>query len=121
VRYLLIIGCLLTACTVSSIDEEGYDESLWNLDQTGWACEGHRWNIWLYYDDFEITTVNTVLSTPDEELMWSKTLPLIDTHYYQDNFIELARQCRPYDVKYTIYFLHREPKSIWLYWNENRD
>ena len=121
-KYLWILTVLLIACTAApgdDINDQGYDPELWYLDQTGWACNGHRWNIWLYYDDFDITNVNAILSDLEGVSIWSKNLPLVDSHYYQDKFVDLTRECRPYNTKYTIYFLYREPESIWLYWNEN--
>ena len=121
-KCLVLTAFLLVACTPGTqqnLNEHGFDPDLWDLDQTGWACAGNQWNIWLYYDDFDITSVNVLLNAPDEIIGLSHMLRLVDTHQYQDKFTDLSRQCAPNDVKYTIYFLERESETIWLYWNEN--
>ncbi|MAF25056.1 hypothetical protein CL634_05715 [bacterium] len=123
-KLLIIIALLLSACgTPNSINTEEYgvDQSLWEFDQTGWACSGNEWNIWLYYDDFDITNVNAILYDIQNEKMWSKILPEVGVNTYQKKFIAFGRQCHPHDVNYTIFYLDKEPETIWLYWNEDEN
>ena len=113
-KLLIIIALLLSACsTPNSINTEEYgvDQSLWEFDQTGWACSGNEWNIWLYYDDFDITSVNAILYDIQNEKMWSKILPEVGVNTYQKKFIAFGRQCHPHDVNYTIFYLDKEPET----------
>ena len=115
-KYCLPLLFFLFSCTGPY--EHGYDESLNNFDQTGWACERGNWNIWLYYEAFNVDYVNVILYAENDEEMWSKPLREVDLNYYQNKFFDITRECKPYDVKYTLYFTDKEPEAVWMYWDE---
>ena len=118
-RYLILLAFLIAACTSSVVDEFEYDPNLRDFDQTGWACDHPYWNVWFYYENFEIETVNTVFHAVDDSAIWSKKLPEAEPNFYQLKFFDFSRQCQPYNVEYTVYFSDKEPESYWMYWNDN--
>jgi len=115
---IVILSIILTSCNAYS---EGPDPELADYNQLGWACEHNLWNIWIYHEAFNVSQVQAYLYGSDDELGWYKALAEVDEHHYQKRFIDVSRQCEPYDVKYILYFTDKEPEVVWMYWNESSE
>jgi hypothetical protein len=120
-KYLIIFVVFLASCTTATLNDYGYDETLENFDQTGWACDQGHWNVWIYYEEFNTNYVNVIFYDVTHELFWSKSLPESEEYFYQNKFFDTSRHCQPYDVKYTLYFDDKEPAEVWMYWNESEE
>jgi len=122
VKYILASTILLAACSSPSsiaVDDWGFDETLREMDQTGWGCASGHWHVWMYYESLDdVSYVNAAFFAEDESALWGRRLGLSDPNYYEAKYFDLTRHCQPYDVKYTLYYEEREPESIWLRWND---
>jgi hypothetical protein len=116
----LIIVLLLLTFSSCNAYSEGPDLDL-DMDQTGWACEHNLWNIWLYRETFNVQLVQAYFYSEPNQLGWYQALPESEENYYQKKFIDIGRQCAPYDVKYIMYFTDKEPEVVWMHWNESSE